>query len=116
MKRETMVVVSGNSVKSDKFCVVLSELKSLGYIVGFELKSNSITLVIYIDKVDDLIEFLYSFGNFMCPKNFYDNSCEWDFNVLIQSIFDVIDCENIESTRRYKTMKMIEDVYDKINK
>lgn len=116
MKRETMVVVSGNSVKSDKFGLVLSELKNAGYLETFKLESNSITLVIYIDKVDDLVEFLYSLEKFMFPfpGEFYNDNYEWNLNILIQSIFDVIDCENIENTRRHKTMKIVEDVYNKI--
>ena len=114
MRRETIVVVSSNSVKSDKFGLVLSELKNTGYLETFKLESNSITLVIYIDKVDDLVEFLYSFEKFMFPGEFYNDNCEWNLNILIQSIFDVIDCENIENTRRYKTMKIVEEVYNKI--
>lgn len=50
----------------------------------------------------------------MFPGEFYNDNCEWNLNILIQSIFDVIDCENIENTRRYKTMKIVEEVYNKI--
>lgn len=51
---------------------------------------------------------------FPFPGEFYNDNYEWNLNILIQSIFDVIDCENIENTRRHKTMKIVEDVYNKI--